>query len=249
MPNQRSVVGCNDRAAIGYNDRSIRGLLVAAQQALQCQGIAVCKFSRGIIEGDNNAGRIPARAGRHINVRAVILVDPLRIDLFVMNGGIQNNIPVKIVVDPRQRAVIRAVFTHGVSIRVQYDNARQPQLLGTLPQQLAGKLLPGRSLGLDICADLPGAFDGAQQAFGFGRFIIMGIGGALDLDIIYDARKIGLFAGLITLNEQQRDKEKQTYSQQRPTDPEFFARGSRFSCLFQEYPPQGIFPARQDTFR
>lgn len=34
------------------------------------------------------------------------MIDPLRIDLFVMNGGIQNNIPVKIAVDPRQRAVI-----------------------------------------------------------------------------------------------------------------------------------------------
>ena len=177
------------------------------------------------------------------------MVDPLRIDLLVMNGGIQNNIPVKIAVDPRQRAVIRAVFTHGVSIRVQYDNAGQPQLLGTLPQQPAGKLLPGRGLGLNICADLPGAFDGAQQAFGFGRFIIMGTGGALDLDIIYDVQKIGLFAGLITLKEQQCDKAEQTYPQHGPADPEFFARGSRFSCLFQEYPPQGIFPARQDTSR
>ena len=177
------------------------------------------------------------------------MVDALRIDLFVMNGGIQNNIPVKIAVDPRQRAVIRAVFTNCVSVRVQHDNAGQPQLLGTLPQQLTGKLLPGRGLSLNIYADLTGAFDGAQQAFGFRRLIIIGIGGALDLNIIYDVQKIGLLAGLIALKERQRDKAEQTYSQQRPADPEFFARGSRFSCLFQEYPPQGIFPAHQDTFR
>lgn len=61
----------------------------------------------------------------------------------------------------------------------------------------------------------------------------MGIGGALDLDIIYDARKIGLLAGLIALKERQRDKAEQTYSQQRPADPEFFARAADLVVFFK----------------
>ena len=127
---------------------------------------------------------------------------------------------------------------------VKKELINHPESLQIFFQKILAQLTTIFYFHVNICTHLSGTFNGTEETFGFRRFIIMGVGGALHFDIIYNLYHSFLCFRFLRMKEiKQRDcchtDSNQTSEQ---LDSFFFF----LSLNIQDHPPPDTFPDHPD---
>ena len=142
---------------------------------------------------------------------------------------------------------IRAVFTVRLSFCIQYNDTIHPESLQVSFQELLAQLTTVFCFYVNICTHLSGTFNRPKKTFGFRRFIIMGIGGALHFDIVYNLHHSFLCFCLFRIKEIKQCDCNHTDSNQTADQLDSFF--VFLSLNIQDHPPPDTSGDHPDIFQ
>ena len=217
QPHQTLIVGGEHPRAVRHHDRPVPLRLIAVQQGGKVQHVAADILQRRLVVGHHDPVAVQLPAGRHVDIRPVRGIDPHRIRLLRVLGGVQQHAFLQIRCQYRLQRRLFCVGDDHLARSVQQQYAAQIVIQRHPPQHI---LIRRPIQILDVPCRLLDLIDQPDQSA-----CLRGHGGhpvrvAQPAGVVHQAEQLPL-AGRQILPHRQRDHAAhQQHEQQRRRDVE-----------------------------
>ena len=223
-----------------HSEGTVGGRAVSLHQILNGKRVHICRFGRDVVICDDHPRRVFSGGRGEIDIGVVVQIYPLRIVPVRIAVSREHSLPAEAPQHPLLYPLVISIAAYLTSVRVQQDDAGQPESARILLKQPAIRLIAVLFEPAQILLHLIAALDAAQQRLCLRALVIVGICGALNPYIIYRLEQSLLCLIPVRLEKYDRSDAHHDRTQRRCRDPEMLSVRTFTSmqvCLPPDNPP------------